>query len=182
MRTIEQIINRVLDIEGGKYTNDPSDSGGPTKWGWTEKALRKMGWMGKVRDLDRETAFGLYYKRFLVDSGYEEIIPLDYDVVYEMVDTAVNMGEHYAGLFLQKSLNALNDGQRHYPDIVEDGVVGRNTIKALGAYLSYRKEDGARVLLRCLNGLQLARYIELSITAPKNERYVYGWVLNRVAI
>ncbi len=58
MKSIAQIINGILDVEGGDYTNDPADSGGETKWGWTKKALRAMGWLGNVRDLTRPEAFG----------------------------------------------------------------------------------------------------------------------------
>jgi len=182
MRTVESIINKVLDAEGGKFTDDPLDSGGATKWGWTHTALREMGWFGKVEDLDRDTAFQLYYRRFLLNSRFESIIPIDYDVAYELVDTAVNMGERVAGKFLQVSLNALNNQEKIYPDIAEDGIVGRRTLKALQSYLKYRGAEGALVLLRCLNALQAARYIELAVKAKKNERFVYGWVLNRVVI
>jgi len=182
VRTVNDIINEVLEVEGEQYTDDPADSGGPTKWGWTEKALREMGWMGEVRDLDRETAFNLYYRRFIVKSGYQGILTVCPRVAAELVDTAVNMGESHAGRFLQMALNALNDGEKHYPDIAEDGVVGRTTQKTLEKYLDARGYGGEVVLLRALNCLQGARYIELSIKYPKNERFAYGWLLNRVIV
>lgn len=182
MKTVDDIINGVLDIEGEKYTDDPADSGGPTKWGWTKKALRDMGWFGDVRNLDRQTAFDLYYRRFVVNSGFEPIEVMSSKIFAELVDTAVNMGESWAGRFLQTSLNALNDSARVYPDIVVDGKVGPNTTKALKKYLDYRNDEGEVVLLRALNCLQGARYLELAEVAPKNERFVYGWLNNRVVI
>lgn len=182
MRSIDDIINDILKTEGEKYTDDPADSGGPTKWGWTKKALRDMGWFGDVRSLDRQTAFDLYYRRFVVNSGYEPIGPLSMKILCEMMDTAVNMGEYWAGRFLQGSLNALNDEQKIYPDIVVDGKIGPNTIKALKKFLDYRNDEGEVVMLRALNCLQGARYLGLAETMPKNERFVYGWLNNRVVV
>lgn len=182
MKTVDDIINQILIVEGEKYTDDPADSGGPTKWGWTKKALRDMGWFGDVRSLDRATAFDLYYKRFVINSGYESIMPLSTKITAELVDTAVNMGEGYAGRFLQTSLNALNDGAKIYPDIVVDGKVGPNTVKVLKKYLDYRDDEGEEVMLKALNCLQGARYLELAEVAPKNERFVYGWLNSRVIV
>lgn len=182
MRTVDDIINEVLEIEGGTYTNDPKDSGGPTKWGWTKKALRAMGWFGNVEDLDRQTAFDLYYRRFIINSGYEPILALSPAIAAELVDTAVNMGEGYAGRFLQTSLNSFNQEGSKYPDITEDGVVGKGTVRTLGFYLNQRGAEGEIVMLRALNSLQGARYIELGRTSPKNERFTYGWFKNRVVI
>lgn len=182
MKTVDDILNDVLTVEGEKYTDDPADSGGPTKWGWTKKALRDMGWFGDVKTLDRQTAFDLYYRRFVANSGFEPIAALSNRILAELVDTAVNMGETWAGRFLQTSLNALNDGQKIYPDIVVDGKVGPNTVKVLKKYLDYRNDEGEIVLLRALNCLQGARYLELAEVAPKNERFVYGWLNNRVIV
>lgn len=179
---VDDIINEVLRIEGESYTNDPKDSGGETKWGWTRKALRDMGWFGAVKDLDRPTAFDLYYKRFVINSGFEAIMVHSSKIVAELVDTSVNMGEAWAGRFLQRALNALNNEQKVYPDIIVDGRVGPNTVKTLKKFLDFRGDEGEMVMLRCLNGMQLSRYAELAELAPKNERFFYGWVLNRVVV
>lgn len=179
MKSIAAIINEIIDKERG-YSNDPADSGGETNWGWTKKALREMGWMGDVKDLTRPEAFDLYYRRYVIKTGYREVLDVSDDIGAELMDTAVNMGEYWAGLFLQQALNAFNDGEKRYPDIKEDGIVGRNTIKALERFLSHRGEEGENVLLVALNSLQCARYIDLCRAYPKNERFVYGWVLNRV--
>lgn len=182
MKSVAEIINHILEIETGKYTNDPADSGGETKWGWTKKALRAMGWMGDVKDLTRDEAFDMYWRRFVNDSGYNEILIVSDAIGAELVDTAVNMGEFWAGKFLQISLNAFNNGEGHYPDIKETGKVDRNTVKALDSFLKYRGAEGEKIMLKALNCLQGARYIELSIKYPKNERFVYGWIRQRVEL
>lgn len=180
--SIARIIDHVLDVEGGKYTNDPKDSGGETKWGWTKKALREMGWFGAVQDLERETAYDLYYRRFVINSGFEPILPMSEDICQEMVDTAVNMGEKWAGEFLQTALNAFNNEEKMYPDIVVDGKCGPATIRTLKKFLDIRGAEGEVVMLRALNCLQGSRYLYLAEAARKNERFIYGWLANRVVI
>lgn len=182
MKTVNDIIEHTLDVEGGEYTNDPADSGGPTKWGWTAKSLKDMGYPGPVQDLTREEAYQLYFRRFIVKSGYAPVLDMSPKIAAELVDTAVNMGESWAGRFLQIALNALNDGEKHYPDITEDGIVGRGTCRTLKTYLEKRGQEGEVVMLRALNGQQTARYLDLSRKYPKNERFAYGWILNRVVI
>jgi lysozyme family protein len=181
MKSIADIINGIITVEGG-YVNDPKDSGGETKYGWTKKALQAEGWYGAVADLTKEEAFDLYYRRFVVRSGYREVLFVSDSVGAELVDTSVNLGEFWAGSFLQKSLNAFNNGQAHYPDIKEDGIVGRNTLKALEKFLRHRGSEGEKTLLKAMNVLQGARYIELCVKYPKNERFAYGWILNRVEV
>ena len=41
--------------------------------------------------------------------------------------------------------------------------------------------DGEVVLVRALNSLQGAFYVELAEKRQKDEAFVYGWLLNRVA-
>ena len=178
MRTVQDIIEEVLRVEGGDYTDDPADSGGPTKWGWTKKALRDMGYTGAVGDLTRYEAYELYRLRFVERSGYGALMDTSPEIVAELVDTSVNMSEYHAGSFLQRALNAFNGGD----ELEEDGKVGPVTAKALRAFVAKRGSDGVIVLLRALNAQQGARYLELCKINPKNERFVYGWFLNRVAM
>jgi lysozyme family protein len=132
--------------------------------------------------LTRREAFDLYYARYVKKPNFDLIADVDYDTAYEVIDTGVNMGLEVAAKFLQQSLNALNNQEKLYPDVLEDGKVGRRTVSCLKSYLNHRGAEGVVVLLRCLNCLQGARYIELSSASPKTERFVYGWVLNRVLI
>ena len=86
------------------------------------------------------------------------------------------MGTGRAGKFLQQALNLLNKNGRIYADIVEDGNVGRNTIRALNACLAYR---GDEYLYKILNILQGQHYINYMTKTPIQEKYAYGW-LSRV--
>lgn len=182
MKTVKEILDELLIREGSAYTDDPSDSGGKTKWGWTEGALKAMNWKGKVESLTRDEAYDLYYRRFVINTGFRFILPISVPIMEELVDTAVNCGEYRAGQFLQRSLNAFNNEQKLYIDTKVDGIVGGSTRAALTAFMKHRGEEGEMVMLRALNCLQGAFYLELCEKRPKDERFVYGWLLNRVVV
>ena len=90
-----------------------------------------------------------------------------------MFDTGVNMGVGRAAKFLQRALNLLNQGGKRYSDIVEDGKVGNNTIKALKACISYK---GDEFVYKILNILQGMHYIDYMTKSPTQEKYAYGWL------
>jgi lysozyme family protein len=178
--SIDQIIEDVLRAEGG-YVNDPKDAGGETNWGITIATARAAGYSGAMRDLPRETAKGIYRRRYVEAPGFGAIIGMSPAIAAELVDTGVNMGPAVAARFLQRTLNALNRNGRDWPDIAVDGIVGPGTHRALKQALAARGADGERVILRALNALQGARYIELAEGRQANERFVFGWLDKRVA-
>ena len=103
-------------------------------------------------------------------------------IAEELFDTGVNTHPTTAVRMLQRALSWFNKRGEHYPDLVDDGVLGPATLKALDAYLKLRKSQGELVLLRALNSLQGVRYGELSERRQKDEDFVYGWYLHRVVI
>lgn len=179
--TIQSIIQEIIKVEGG-YVNDPSDSGGETCWGITVATARAAGYKGSMKDLSQQQAYDIYYNQYVVAPGFDKVLTLSEKIAAELVDTGVNMGVSTAGKFLQQSLNALNDQATQYPDLVVDGGVGKASISALQAFLAKRGADGEGVMLRALNALQGARYISIAEASPKNERFVYGWLKNRVSL
>ena len=176
----DKFINGVIEVEGG-YVNNPNDSGGATKFGITEQVARNYGYGGDMRVLPRSLAFRIYSDLYWNSMKLDDVLPLSEKLAEEMVDTGINMGVGRAGEFLQTCLNALNLRGEHYDDLKVDGGVGPVTLKALSEFLNLRGEDGETVLLRAMNALQGAYYIELSQTRQKDETFVYGWLLNRVA-
>jgi lysozyme family protein len=178
---IEEIINDIIKVEGG-YVNDPSDLGGETCWGITKKVAIASGYTGEMKKLTKKKAYDIYYKNYVVEPNFHLVSNIDMSIAGEVVDTGVNMGQAVAGKFLQQALNALNDGGLRYKDVVVDGKVGPATVEALAAYLKGRGEPGRVVLLKALNCLQGARYIQLAEMRQQNERFVYGWISNRVSI
>jgi lysozyme family protein len=109
----------------------------------------------------------------------------DQDIAGELFDTAVNQGISTAVRQLQQGLNLLNNNQKHYSDLNEDGRMGAETLKAYRAYMLTAHFPGRSTvrnigtLLKVLNGLQFYRYAEICTANPGQEVYFYGWV-NRV--
>lgn len=173
-----EIINQIIHIEGG-YVDNPSDSGGATKYGITQAVAREWGYTGDIRGLPKQTAFNIYENRYWNSLKGDEIENLSPLIVDEIVDTGVNMGVYRAGKFLQRALNVFNNQGALYPDLEADGIVGSKTVEALRLYLNVRNEN---VLLKALNSLQGAFYVTLSERREKDETFIYGWFKNRVKI
>lgn len=171
-------INGIIDIEGG-YVDNPDDSGGETNFGITVAVALKWGYVGDMRNLPRETAFNIYEDMYWNSLSGDEIEKLSQPIAAEIVDTGINAGVARAGEFLQRSLNILNKNGQLYRDIKADGIVGSKTVEALRLYLNVRKEG---VLLKMLNCLQGAFYVELAERREKDEAFIYGWFANRVKI
>lgn len=183
--TVDEIISGVIEKEGSAFTDDPKDSGGPTRWGITQAVLGK--WRGvpvsvdEVRNLTKAEARTIYFARYVDAPGFRVIMSIAPKIAEELIDTGVNTGPARATEMLQRCLNALNRNGRDYADVAVDGDCGAKTITALRAFLNLRKRDGEIVLLRALNALQGEFYISLAERRPKDEEFLFGWLLNRVA-
>lgn len=176
----DEAVDRVLGHEGG-YSNDPKDSGGETNWGITVGVARACGYDGAMAEMPRSEAKRIYRVMYWDAMRLDEVAQLSDLIAFELFDTAVNQGTQRAGVYLQRALNVLNQEESLYKDIKVDGQVGPVTIAALREYLARRRDGGALVLLRALNCLQGAFYIELAERRSKDERFVFGWLLNRVS-
>ena len=179
--TIEAMIEATIGKEGG-YSNHPSDKGGPTMWGITEAVARKNGYTGDMRALPREKAVAIYRSEYAVRPGFAAVAEIDPLVGEELFDTGVNMGPSVPRLWFQMALNALNRQGTDYADIAEDGQIGPGTLAAFRRYKAVRGNDATIVMLKALNCLQGARYIELSRGRQANEDFVFGWLRTRVSL
>jgi len=176
----DRLIDPLLDREGG-YVDHPSDPGGATRYGITERVARRHGYRGHMRDLPREVAKHIYAVDYWDGPGFAGVAALAEDVAAEMFDTGVNMGVGVASTFLQRALNGFNLRGKLYPDIVEDGNVGPATLSALKAYLKNRGVDAERVLVSALNCFQGERYFLICEGREPSEDFLYGWMRTRVA-
>lgn len=174
-------FDELLGLEGD-YSDDPADSGGATRWGITEAVARRHGYADAMSRLPLAVALDIYRADYWDAQNLDTIAMLSRRVALELFDTGVNMGISRAGEFLQMSINAFNRQATDYPDIEVDGAIGPATIDALTAFLKRRGKDGETVLLRALNALQGAAYIELAERREKDERFVFGWFLQRVKL
>lgn len=180
MSLFTEAFDYTVAIEGG-FSDDPKDSGGATKYGITEAVARAFGYTGRMQDLSLPDARRIYRAKFWDAMRLDEIASISEVIALELFDTGVNQGTGAAGTYLQRALNALNQEGKLYPDVTVDGAIGRMTVAALREYMGRRGKDGELVMRRALNALQGAFYIGLAEQRSKDEAYVYGWLLNRVA-
>lgn len=178
--TKDEIFNTILEKEGG-YVNNPNDKGGPTNWGITQAVANAHGYTGDMRNLTRAQALDIYEADYWYGPRFDQVAALSPDIAAELCDTGVNMGPAVAAKFLQRSLNVMNNEQKLYPDLVADGQIGPRTISTLKQYLTSRGSKAEEVMLKALNSLQGARYIELSELRQANEAFTFGW-FERVAL
>lgn len=175
----KQIIDEIIAREGG-YVNDPSDSGGETMFGITAAVARANGYKGRMKDMHREVAFYIYAAEYWDKLNLDQIEVRSATIAEELADTAVNLGTGQAAEFFQRALNALNNGGTIYVDIKVDRSVGPGTIGAFDAFMKNRGSQAATIMLRALNSLQGAFYIGLAERRQKDEKFLAGWLLNRV--
>ena len=114
--------------EGG-YVNDPSDSGGPTNWGITEKVAKQNGWDVSMRLLRKSDAEVIAKRAYWDVMRLDSVAKISNNIALELFDTGFNTGTRRAVEFLQRCLNALNRGEGDYPDVVVDGDLGGRHVK-----------------------------------------------------
>lgn len=191
MADFKKAFDNTMGHEGG-YVDDRDDRGGETyrgvsrhnfsNWkGWKKiDGLKPVdsGFRDRLTQDDslQKDVRDFYKKEFWKRFKGDEIA--DQALAEELFDTAVNMGSRVAGRFFQQGLNLLNRNGSLFSDLEEDGFAGAKTIKALDKYLS---SDKPEYLLKILNILQGARYVEIMKNNPIQEKYARGW-LNRASI
>jgi lysozyme family protein len=177
-----ELAPTLLRIEGG-YANNPNDAGGETNFGITKAVARANGYTGPMRDMRCDQALAIYRAEYWARPGFQVVGEIAPKVAGELLDTGVNMGVGTASIFLQRALNVLNRRARDYADIKVDGWIGAKTIAALNGLIAVRGQDRAEaVLLKMLNCLQGARYVELGEQRAENEEFELGWFENRIGL
>ncbi|WP_027252083.1 glycoside hydrolase family 108 protein [Photobacterium halotolerans] len=179
-RSLEQIINEVL-VKEGHHSNDADDLGGSTTWGITEAVARKNGYTGPMSAMTQAIACDIYFNRYIKAPRFNDIHAISALIGEEVIDTGINMGIGIAAKFLQRWLNAYNNSQAYYKDLIVDGHIGPATLSALEAYLLRRGTEGELIMWRSLNCSQGARYLDISEAREKNEKFIYGWMKNRIS-
>lgn len=174
---------RHLAAAEGGYVNHPKDRGKETYKGITR--VFNPAWQGWliIDKLRKEPGFPRnlsnhpelekmvqdFYRSQFWNKIYGDKIEVQ-EVATEVMDTAVNMGVGIAVGFVQNAINFLNRNASLYPDIEVDQAMGPNTLR----FLNNCEETD--VLLKLLNGLQFARYINIIQRDPTQEEFLRGWL------
>lgn len=175
----DKAFDRLILVEGG-YARSKKDLGGPTMWGITERVARLNGYKGEMSEMPIETGKAIAKTQYWDLLNLDRVAALSEPIANEMFDTYYNTG--IGGQFLQRALNVFNHEAKDYPDLAVDALVGPATLSALKAYLAKRPKDGETTLLKALNCLQGARYVEITEARVLNEEYCYGWFRGRIEI
>lgn len=186
--SVDAIIAGVVARESHKYTNDANDSGGPTKFGITQRTLSRFrkfpATPADVQALTLKDAETIYRWMFVEEPGFDRLLAaatLSKPIAEKVIDAGVLCSPHRATEWLQRQLNALNRQGKDFPDVEVDGDCGPATCRALVAYLAKRGTDGQRALIEGLQNCQGTYLLELAERRPKDEEFYYGWLLNRVS-
>lgn len=166
------MIDNLINREGG-YVNDPNDAGGETNFGITVTDARAHGYHGEMKDMPRVFAQSLYLHDYWQAPKFDQINTLFPALAEKLFDIGVNMGPDRGVRYLQRAMISLG-----YL-CSETGIWGNNDPQCLTAFLTARKTDGQKVLLFMVAAQQSAHYIDLAINNPTQERFEYGWQLNR---
>lgn len=151
--TIEEILDGLIRREGSKYTNRPSDRGGPTKYGITLATLREErgAWASAadVANLSEAEARAIYRKRYIERPGFHRIA--DERLREFLVDYFVNGGPVVKDL--QRTLG-----------VAPDGRIGPDTLEAL------RLADPVAVYAAMLRS-RLNHYVGIILGDPAVKRF-----------
>ncbi len=183
----------------GNYSNDKDDPGGETYKGISRRNW--PGWHGwDIIDnyfrvfsnnpseinaaLAKIPSLQLLVQHFYKENYWDKanLTGLPQLIANEIFDTGVNQALIKSVRFFQKSLNMLNYDQKYYPDIIEDGQLGKQTLKSFTGYMRTAKIPGRNrqrnitTILKLMNGLQLFRYVSVVRENKKMEKYMYGWI------
>tara|TARA_B100001939_G_scaffold83038_1_gene70793 strand:- start:198 stop:677 length:480 start_codon:yes stop_codon:yes gene_type:complete len=151
LKTFDEIIEKVLEHEGG-YVDDPTDSGGETKYGISKRAYPDEDIKGLTVERAKELYKRDYWDRFKCGQLPDRIRHIYFDM-------CVNMGGGRATKILQEACNSKNSYK-----IDVDGGIGKNTIKASANLEDFR-----------LRAYRVMFYAELVMKKPDQERFWVGW-------
>lgn len=160
MTTIDDIITDILKAEGwDTYTNDPTDRGGPTKWGITQKAwsdyIGHEATEGVIQEISEHHARVFYEQVYVKAPRFDQLPPLLTPMV---VDCGVNHGPQTASKWVQRAVGA-----------EADGMIGPKTLDAV------TETNLLAIYLRVC--AQRSRfYAEIVKRDPTQLKYLKGWI------
>jgi|TARA_A100001391_G_scaffold33224_1_gene17950 lysozyme family protein len=184
---VQEFIDHTIYVEG-EYVNDPDDRGGETRYGITKRVAETFSdywedysWDGDMRTLPYGFAQDIYAHEYYYRPKFNLWEGVSDYVVKELFDTGVNMGTSEPVKYIQRWLNVFNRQEKYYPDLVVDGLLGSKTINAYKVLCDKRGNSTVEnIIYNCLNALQCVNYLEIAESNPSQEKFVFGWVANRV--
>lgn len=163
MDLVDLIINNEVNPKDpDAITNDPSDSGGRTQWGISEKSNPKAWNDDKVT---REEAREIYFQKYI----YPFRGILDQSLLHQLVDWGVPSGPVTVIRILQQIVG-----------VKPDGVIGEKTLAAIDAFpgmtLFGVPISGAAALKFKLRDARITFHAATAKHRPKDLKFLLGWL------
>lgn len=164
MNFFDDAFNFLIEIEKTVYTNDPKDSGGPTRFGVTLRSYASF--VGRpvlpleIENLTEGEAKIFYLERYWKPLACDKI--KNFAIAAAIFDSGVLYGVGTASLIAQEALSERGFSLRL------DGHVGDNTLRALSFV-----EPGE--FLKAFSRLLVERIDHIVALNPKNKAYRNGW-------
>ena len=159
---VDCIIHNEDATDSGVVTNDPSDSGGRTQWGISEKSNPEAWADGKVT---REEAQEIYFQKYI----YPFRGIADQALLHQLVDWAVPSGPVTVIRILQQIVG-----------VNPDGVVGPKTLEAIEKFPSMNlfgvQLAGAATLKFKLRDARITFHAATAKHRPKDLKFLLGWL------
>lgn len=157
------MVDEIIEREGGdQETNDPTDSGGRTKFGISERAHPEAWADG---DVTRAEAREIYWQKYV--KPFRGIT--DQSLLHQMVDWGVTSGQDSVAKTLQQLVG-----------VEADGEIGPVTIQAIenypGGRLFGQLVDGSVMLNLALRDARTMFYAGLAKRRPKDLKFLLGWL------
>lgn len=163
----QEVFEHILKVEGEKYTNHPSDRGGATKFGVTQRLLNEYLEVNDapymdVRFLSKPLAKDVYsqmkWKPALLDQVYNATHALIF------FDQFINQHPHIVVERLQRSLNRCLRHSR----LKVDGILGPKTLEAFN-------RAGKSVMIDFIQESQVY-YASIARSNPSQLVFLVGWL------
>lgn len=140
------------------YVNDPSDPGGETNFGITQKTYDST-LVKKIKDITIGEVSHIYERDYWQASKCDEIAEIYLPLAINLCDCAVNCGVGTAIITLQSLLG-----------VHSDGIIGSETLNAIKAS-NLAELNSKYSLARTLY------YAHLAVNNPKTLKFLSGWII-----
>lgn len=154
MADFEKAIVKTLAHEGGaKFTEDPNDRGGATKYGISQRSYPNL----DIKNLTEKEARAIYKRDFWDRIRGDEI---ESQVIAEnLFDTCVNMGVRTGSRLAQIALNITP----------ADGIIGSASLEHINAASEAEFISNYTIA-------KIARYAHICNKDKTQSRYLLGWI------
>lgn len=165
-QSIDEILDTVINNEGG-FVNNPSDAGGPTKYGITQATLSN--YLGRdatiddIKNLSIDDAKEIYQRKYYTEPRFDTL-PVDLQPV--VVDTGVLYGTRRAVIFIQTVINEAGFGP-----IDVDGTLGPQTRAAVTK--AFNEMQG--YFINAIVDERINRAQQIVANNPSQQVFLKGW-------